>query len=492
MVLMNLALAAESYDEKYAQTDTSDPDSLHALVLWCRENGHHSRANQHIRQIYALDPNHAPTRALQGFVWHEERWVHESRLPPSMRPSQQQDKGIPQPLPPRRSVSGPGPQAQDIDWNLAIPSYPEAEARFRPFVESVIERMKTQDIFTMEGSWTSLIRPQHRNLTVSILAQKLVEGDYTDLWGPSKIIETLYKEGGQDAKAQARRLFPFVLTASAQSRNPDATLAFTYVCGLLQKRDSIPRLIEILDGPDSVVASGARQALSSFMLWPEREIEVQQARDWWARYHDRDQETLISEQLRDPNPWVRLHTVQYVSSDDRWDPRAIPTLIRLMYESDRRVLAETARRLRAIAATDWGLANSANAEARQRIAREVEEWWQEHRRDFVPVHLRGRERSPQQQHDRQLREWIHALGSIDSGEVSAALANLRRRGDDAIPALIDGLGHGDGVVRNRVRDLLREMTGQQFAFEGIRGDNHSRNAAIERWREWAQEAGHVQ
>ena len=68
-------LAAESYEERLAQIDRSNVDELFDLVKWCKERRMHSSANRHMREILAIDPNHAPTRELQGFVFDGKRWV---------------------------------------------------------------------------------------------------------------------------------------------------------------------------------------------------------------------------------------------------------------------------------------------------------------------------------------------------------------------------------------------------------------------------------
>ena len=69
---------------------------------------------------------------------------------------------------------------------------------------------------------------------------------------------------------------------------------------------------------------------------------------------------------------------------------------------------------------------------------------------------------------------------------------MRSRGEKAVHDLITrGLTSNDGITRNRARDLLREITGQSFGFEGIRGGDAARREAIDKWKAWAQENGHT-
>ena len=99
--------------------------------------------------------------------------------------------------------------------------------------------------------------------------------------------------------------------------------------------------------------------------------------------------------------------------------------------------------------------------------------------------------APRQPKDR-IGEWINQLRDVDASVADGAVSQLRSKGEEVIPALISrGLTANDGITRNRVRDLLREITGENFGFEGIRGNDAARKAAIEKWQAWAQANGHT-
>ena len=40
-----------------------------------------------------------------------------------------------------------------------------------------------------------------------------------------------------------------------------------------------------------------------------------------------------------------------------------------------------------------------------------------------------------------------------------------------------------------LRDLLRELTKQNFGFEGIKGSDAQRQKALKAWKDWAESAG---
>lgn len=482
-----LGLAAESYEDRLAATDRQNPDALYELVVWCRENQFHARANQHVREIFALNPNHGPTRELMGFVWTGNTWVHESRLPADQRP--RRSSGPAQPELRRRQSSGPGPRADAIAWDLSIPAASREEERFRPFIESVMQRMLGQDIFEMEGNWRTLMRPEHRQLAVSMLAQGIKDGSYTDLWGPTMIAHSLWEENNQSSRQLSRSLLPFLVLQSNRNRNPDAILAFTGVAPKYQDPRVVPRLIELLQSSMPEAQSGARQALAAFILCREVDVTVDLAKDWWARHHQSSRATVLSESLSDPNPWIRLGAVAELSRDDAWDERVIPVLIRLSEDQQPAVIDATGRELARLTGSHWGLNRGSSSDQRQRIREQLREWWEGEQANFVPAHLRGR--ASAQSRD-PVTAWVRQLGATDGAEIAAATNQIRRRGTSAIPALIAGLEDGNGIVRNRARDLLREISGQNFGFEGIRGSDAARQEGVQRWRQWAQEAGHLQ
>ena len=376
----------------------------------------------------------------------------------------------------------------DITWDLSIPEYPDAEKRYIRFIESVMSKMNKQDIFDMEGNWRTLMRPEHRNLSITKLAEGIVAGTYTDLWGPSMIATNLWAEGDDVSRQQARSLFPFLVQQSMKSSNPDSQFAFASLAADIGERKAIPQLIVLLERNDDRMQSAARQALSKMTLCPENELDVAFAKDWWARHHMSSESTIMSESLGDPNPFIRLGAVRELSTCG-WDPRVMATLIRLVEDTNPRVLSATARELKRLTGNEWYLTSKSLQEDRERIVDQLREWWQREGNRFVPVPLRGKVNAPSAQAvHTQIGQWIKQLSNTI--ESAGATLQIRQKGNDAIADLIRvGSPSQDPIVRNRSRDLLREITNQNFGFEGIGGSDAQRQKAIKSWQDWAKSAG---
>jgi hypothetical protein len=96
------------------------------------------------------------------------------------------------------------------------------------------------------------------------------------------------------------------------------------------------------------------------------------------------------------------------------------------------------------------------------------------------AYLLGLTRDP-----RPLRELDALRGDPDEElRFEAATAMIRIGDRRGFTTLIDGLGHGDPLLRRRSIGMLRAATGETF---GYRHDDHAdeRRAAVARWRAWA-------
>ena len=221
-------------------------------------------------------------------------------------------------------------------------------------------KMNKQDIFEMEGNWRTLIRPEHAT-SIAKLAEGIVAGSYTDLWGPSMVATTLWAEGDETSQQQARALFPFLVKQSAGSTNPDSLFAFAALAAEIGEHKAVPQLLVMLGSSDGMIQSAAKQALSKLTFCPEDQLDLAFATDWWARHHASSEAIILAESLSDPNPFIRLNAVRGLSSDG-WDARAMATLIRLVDEDNPRVLADTARELKRITGNEWSLSSRSTAE----------------------------------------------------------------------------------------------------------------------------------
>lgn len=63
-------------------------------------------------------------------------------------------------------------------------------------------------------------------------------------------------------------------------------------------------------------------------------------------------------------------------------------------------------------------------------------------------------------------------------------AALRRRGREAVPALIAGLEAGSLMVRRRSYEILREVAKHNLPFDP-RSEGAARAEAVSAWRTWA-------
>ena len=191
---------------------------------------------------------------------------------------------------------------------------------------------------------------------------------------------------------------------------------------------------------------------------------------------------------------VQMKAVGAITRSD-WSDAVMPVLIEVIKQDNKLAFMEASRLLERITGSNWDIAMNSTGDQRKAIAGRLEEWWGENKGRFRPLYIRNEtanEATVQAKPKDRIGEWIAQLGDVDATVSSGATNQLRNRGDKAIHDLITrGLTSNDGITRNRVRDLLREITGQSFGFEGIRGGDANRRAAIEKWKSWAQANGYT-
>ena len=190
---------------------------------------------------------------------------------------------------------------------------------------------------------------------------------------------------------------------------------------------AVPQLIELLASPDRTIQSAGRQALGKITLGSELDMTLEFAKNWWARHNRSSQDLILTESLSDPDPLIRLNAVRRLSTD-RWDARAMSTLIRLVEEGEGRVLDTTSFEIKRITGNDWGFDRKTSKEDRKRIADLLRDWWRGESGSFVPLALRGKITA--QPASSQVAQWIRSLS--DSEQADAATANIRSRGDSPL------------------------------------------------------------
>jgi hypothetical protein len=478
------AAHAESYDEKVGATDRNDPDAVLELALWCKERKMFSRANRHFQEALRLDPNHEPTRTAMGFVYDGRRWVHESRLPKGSRPGKK-DSGSSTGGGAVVKASGPGPKASEIEWDLTVPADPDTDGFLTDFLDGVLRNMNSQGNEFMDANIATLMKEEQLPSAVSRMAHAMKEGTYTDLYGPSMMMSQMLRDGGPTMTAYAKALLPFVMHASAKNTNAEDLYTFAYIAGSMGDKRVVPRLIELLGNPDDDVQFGAKSGLAAATMLDERELTVASAQAWWDKYHAASDAAIFATSLNDRDPKVRIRACQALYPSQ--DKRIVPVLIELARHKDRDVWMAAANEIAKITGNTWGLDRGVDAERREKIADQLENWWKEEKTRFTFVAFRGQDiaGAPATPKADPIAQWVSQLGDLDGKVAAEAQANLRRKGDEAVSYLIEGLKGKDGIVRNKCRDLLREISGENYGFEGIRGSDSARAAAIGKWEAWA-------
>ena len=483
-------LNAESYDDKLALTDRKNPDSLYELVVWCKANKLHSSANKHIREILALDPNHAPTRELQGFVWTGKRWVHQSRMPKTAASGNAgagsqagAGGGSKKFVPP----TGPAPTASDIAWDLSVPANPDTDGGMTTWLEGVVRDMNSP---RKTSSWQTLMVPEQRAVGLIVLKKAIADGAFSNVQVPILIAEELIKEGNQ---READQWLPFIMKASEKTTDIESLGIFAHKVGNFGDKRVVPRLMELISHADENVQFNTKFSLGQFMVKPIDQVTEESAKEWWGRFHAAPDSVVYAEALKNDDPMVQIKAITAITKSD-WTNAVMPVLIELIQHRSNIVFMEATRHLKRITGTDWDIKMTTDQEKRKEIAGRLETWWEDNKRGYRPLYAAhatsGEKAAPRQPKDR-VGEWIAQLRDVDANVSNGAMSQLRNKGDEVIPDLIArGLSANDGITRNRVRDLLREMTGQNFGFEGISGNATDRSAAIAKWQAWAQENGH--
>ncbi len=138
----------------------------------------------------------------------------------------------------------------------------------------------------------------------------------------------------------------------------------------------------------------------------------------------------------------------------------------------------------AVACTGDGRSfNPEGADAdRAKVIQHIQAWWKENKSTFAFKDA-GSAATPTQSSGDPCAELVGQLDRAEGTLASEASSNLRARGLQAVPALIDGLGSSSAITRRRCSELLATITGQSIAFDA-HGSDEDRAAAIKQWRDW--------
>ena len=383
MALSAASLNAESYDDRLANTDRKDPNSLYELVVWCKANNFHSSANRHIREILALDPNHAPTRELQGFVWTGKRWVHKSRLPKGAPAANSggsaNNGGSTQNAGVAAVPSGPAPKAGDISWDLTVPNNPDTDGGMTNWLKGVVSDINSP---RNTGSWSTLMVPNQREVGMVVLKQAIADGTFHNVQVPILIAEELVKEGNQK---EADTWLPFIVKSSEKTTDVEGLQLFAHKVGIFGDKRVVPRLIELLSHADENVQFNTKYTLGQFMVKPIDKVTPESAQEWWDRFHAAPDSVVYAQALKNDDPMIQIKAITAITKSD-WTNEVMPVLIELIQDDSTIVFMEATRHLKRITGTNWDIVMTTEQGKRKEIAERLTSWWEDNKRGYRPLY----------------------------------------------------------------------------------------------------------
>lgn len=498
MLSVAVLSGAETYRQRLAMTDTSDPHEVFELAQWCQENNMIVRYRQHLNEVIALDPDHYPAREALGFVYYNNQWTHRSRVPRNVL--EQEDAARQQTADNTSDwtarAAGPAPTAEQIEWDLSIGEDPSPGEE--GWIKQQISTMSSAGHMSrqIEQAYRTLLMERYFPGAIHHLKQALKSGSFRGFYGVAMMFSEVWRERDQARMQAMRELVPFLVKASEKMRDQTNLEAFSMIMGTVHERRAVPRLIQILRTGGEDAQYAARMALASITLLPERNMNPDDAQKWWARYHSAPEEAIYGELLNDRDIDVALSAAERMIPDAY--RRVIPALLRVLENGDNRQMMIADGLLKRLTDSNWVNVNMDQEERERRVAF-AKRWWETNKDDFVPSEIQRQREAAMRTGSqdvagpgRQVIERIGRLNDTDEIRVSSAETFLLNQNEAAIAPLIQhGLTHASGIVRQRADALLRQITDENFGFEGLVGSEDDREAARQRWREWARQAGHM-
>ncbi len=497
MVALTLP-GTETYRQRLAMTDTSDPHEMFELAQWCKDNNMIVRYRQHLNQVIELDPDHYPAREALGFVFYNNQWTHRSRVPRHVL--EQEDKARQQTADGTSdwtaAAAGPAPAADEITWDLTIGDDPSPGEE--GWINQQIGIMSRSGPMSrqLEGAYRTLLMERYFPGSIHHLKQALKGGSFRGVYGVAMMFSEIWRERDPERMQAMRTLVPFLVKASETMRDEVNLEAFSMIMGMVNERRAVPRLIQILRSGGEDAQYAARMALSSITLLPERGLTADSAQQWWSRYHNAPDQVIYGTLLNDRDLDVSISAAERMIPDGF--RQVIPAMLRVLENGDNRQMLMADSILQRLTDSSWVNVNM-DQEERERRVNFAKRWWEDNKDDFEPAELRRRREQllradPRDEGgpERQIVERIASLNNTDETRVSAAETFLINQAEAAIAPLIrHGLTHSSGIVRQRSDALLRQITSQNFNFQGLVGSEDDREAARQRWREWARQEGHM-
>ncbi len=502
LALTGRAMGVESLNQRLAMTDMTDAESVWELALWCEEQRKAYMYRKYLQKVIDINPDHEPARLALGYIWYKDEWTHKSRVPrhvlAAQEKAEQEAEARRNPGPDEtRRATGPAPTVDQIEWDLSIP--PDPNPGDAPWVNEQINAMNRSGNYSdaMEQAYRTLLMDRYFPVAMHHLAKALLRDDFRDLYGVSMMISELQRARDQARLEQMKKLIPHMVKASSRVTDGEDLWAFASVVAISGERKAVPRLIEILETGGEDAREGAQAALSNITLMAEDSITPAAARDWWKKYHNASDSVVYGDAVRS-NDLNKVLTACEKLVPHGWK-LAIPNLIRVIEEGNTRHLLMADALLEQLTDSSWVEMDMSDA-VREKKIEHLKNWWKDNKDSFVPpviVKMRnaaiassGGQSGPSKQ--QLVVERINKLASIEKLEVSSAANYIIKQDTDAIaPLITNGLNHSSGIVREESVKLLRQITGQHFAFSGLTGSEADRDAARNKWVEWATAEGHL-
>lgn len=467
--------ADERLEDRVSATDMTNGEAIFALGNWCKEHRLPTKAQQYYNQAIKVDKDHEGARAALGYVRVGDRWVNKAYAPAGSGKSAAAADA------PRRPTT-PGPTAAQIQWDLTVPVDP---APTNSFITKYIDRLPSvgNDSNEMDVSVATCIDPKNWSSAISRLCAALKKPEFNDLYGASSMVSELARKG---RVAECKPLLGFMVKASERVTEIDDLETFCYAVAVFKDRRAVPRLIELMEKGQGSLANAAAAAVATIAMLPAAGMTVDKAHEWWDINCNVSERETSRGQLRSADPAVAVEAAKALYPYR--DAAIMPVLIGALKSDDKRACSIAISVIAKVTGNDWSYDANAPIEQRTKIADRLAEWWKQEKDRFIWVEDRsaapggsnGVSADP-------CSEWVSQLDSMEGNKGQQAEASLRERGDEALPALVEGLSSTSSIVRRKCYDQLRTLTKQDFAFDP-RGADEERAKAVAAWKAWLQQA----
>ena len=468
---------AETYEEQLQKTDQTNAEQVFALAQWCTENNLPSKARQHLFQVIKLDKDHAEARTLIGQVKVGDRWVAKTHMKDEPSAPAPGDKPLP---------VGPAPLAKDVVWNLVAVKDP---APANKFVDSYIERMQTvaNDSNEMEISVSTLTTSDNLPSAIPRLCAALQRPSFTDLTGPSGVVQALLKDG---RRADAKILFPYIAQASIRCTDPEDLLAFAYAASQIRDKRAVPRLIELMGNDNKDLASSAGEAISLITGLPRDSMTADKATAWWGRFYRSDDTDILRAQLTSKDPETALAAASQLGALQ--EKKVIDVLIEFLKSDDVKICAKAHQLVTTFTGRNWGYVATDPKDQRLKRVEMLAKWWKENRENYVfaidprlvkdsaVVHDKGSAAATD-----PVVVAVRDLASTDAKLAAKAESDLLSKAGGAVPALIAGLESDNPITARKSHELLQRISKKGDIAFSTRDAADKKIKAIAAWKTWA-------